>query len=196
MRSIALACAIKGGNEIALIGHTDCQVCKTTVSFLTDRFKALGVDRRQLPENLTEYFGLFASERANVIRGVEIIRHSPLIGPKVAVHGLLVDVQSGKLDWVVNGYDAFERPAGIRPILDLPAVGSILGASSAQNAFEMGEMKFPETKIGEAVKQMESVLSEAKPRSAPAVPANPPAPPPVSRPRAIPVPPPIRVRRP
>ena len=30
MRSLALACAVKGGEEIAIIGHTDCQICKTT----------------------------------------------------------------------------------------------------------------------------------------------------------------------
>src|SRR6266536_5555638 len=80
MRSLALACAVKGGREIALIGHTDCLVCKTTVMKLTDGFRALGVDRANLPENLNEYFGLFASERQNVIRGAETVRHSPLIG--------------------------------------------------------------------------------------------------------------------
>src|SRR5437867_12772579 len=30
MRSLALACAVKGGKEIAIIGHTDCLVAKTT----------------------------------------------------------------------------------------------------------------------------------------------------------------------
>src|ERR1035441_1780125 len=30
MRSLALACAVKGGREIAIIGHTDCQVSRTT----------------------------------------------------------------------------------------------------------------------------------------------------------------------
>jgi carbonic anhydrase len=29
MRSLALACAVKGAKEIAVIGHTDCQVAKT-----------------------------------------------------------------------------------------------------------------------------------------------------------------------
>src|SRR5436309_16088361 len=28
MRSLALACAVKGGREIAIIGHSDCLVCK------------------------------------------------------------------------------------------------------------------------------------------------------------------------
>src|SRR5262245_38933780 len=49
MRSLALACAVKGGKEIAIIGHTDCQVGKTTVMQLLEKFKALGVERHQLP---------------------------------------------------------------------------------------------------------------------------------------------------
>src|SRR5207247_11407234 len=104
MRSLTLACAIKGGKEIALVGHSDCQVGKSTMLQVTDAFRALGVDRAKLPENLNEYFGLFASERQNVIRGAEIVRQSPLIGAKVPVHGLLIDVQTGKLEWLVNGY--------------------------------------------------------------------------------------------
>src|SRR5882762_6727000 len=35
-RTLALACAVKGGKEIAIIGHSDCLVCKTTVMKLID----------------------------------------------------------------------------------------------------------------------------------------------------------------
>jgi carbonic anhydrase len=105
-RSLALACAVKGGKEFAIIGHTDCKVCHTNVSELVDRFRALGVDRARLPDNLVEYFGLFASERQNVIKAVDFVRNSPLIGAKVPVHGLLVDTATGKLEWVVNGYQS------------------------------------------------------------------------------------------
>src|SRR6185369_7954004 len=89
MRSLSLACAVKGGREIAIIGHTDCQVCKTTTMVLLDKLKALGVDRSQLPDNLNEFFGLFSSERQNVIKACDLVRQSPLIGPKIPVHGLL-----------------------------------------------------------------------------------------------------------
>src|SRR5437868_4909776 len=106
MRSLALACTIKGGREIAIIGHSDCKVRQISVVELTDRFQKLGVERSRLPDNLNEFFGLFASERQNVMRGVDFTRQSPLIGPKVPVHGLLVDIETGKLEWLVNGYDA------------------------------------------------------------------------------------------
>src|SRR5438094_1931089 len=111
MRTLALACAVKGGKEITVIGHTDCRVGKISMIELMDRFKGLGVDRSKLPENLNEFFGLFASERQNVIRGVEIVRQSPLIGPTIPVHGLLVDIQTGRLEWLVNGYQAWSTTA-------------------------------------------------------------------------------------
>ncbi|MFZ1073409.1 MAG: carbonic anhydrase, partial [Verrucomicrobiia bacterium] len=104
-RTLALACAVKGGREIAIIGHTDCQVRKTTAMQLLDKFKELGVDRHQLPDDLNEFFGLFSSERQNVIKGCDIVRHSPLIGPKIPVHGFLLDIETGKLEWIVNGYE-------------------------------------------------------------------------------------------
>src|SRR5271156_1916906 len=78
MRSLALACAVKGGREIAIIGHTDCQVCKTTTSVLIDQLQKLGVDRHALPDNVNEFFGVFSSERQNVIKACEIVRLSPI----------------------------------------------------------------------------------------------------------------------
>jgi carbonic anhydrase len=105
-RTLALACAVKGGKGIAIIGHTDCLVGKTTTMQLLDRFKKLGVERNLLPDNLDEFFGLFSNERQNVIKSVNIVRGSPLIGPKVPVHGLILDIKTGKLEWVVNGYKA------------------------------------------------------------------------------------------
>jgi carbonic anhydrase len=62
MRSLALACVVKGGREIVIIGHTDCQVGKTSTLQLVDRFRALGIERHLLPDNLNEFFGLFGSE--------------------------------------------------------------------------------------------------------------------------------------
>src|SRR6266436_6010114 len=71
MRSLALACAVKGGKEIAIIGHTDCQVGKTTTMQLLEKLEAIGVKRQLLPENLNEYFGMFGSGRQNVIKACD-----------------------------------------------------------------------------------------------------------------------------
>src|SRR6267378_2961844 len=100
MRSLSLACAVKGGKEIAIIGHTDCQVGHTTTMQLLEKLEGLGVKRSLLPENLVEFFGTFGSERQNVIKACEIARSSPLVGPKVPVHGFIVDLGNGRLEWV------------------------------------------------------------------------------------------------
>lgn len=202
MRSLALACAVKGGREIAIIGHTECLVCKTGSMNLTEAFKALGVNRNSLPENLTEFFGLFASERANVIKGVEFARLSPLIGPKIPVHGLMVDIATGKLEWVVNGYQTLDIPR-----TPVPGAGELI--SEATDAFKnmaefkLGEMKFPETQIGQiekgAVQFIEKEirqLGSQPPKFVPLPPVPPQQPsilpPRRSGPPKIPVPPRIR----
>jgi carbonic anhydrase len=185
MRSLALACAIKGGKEIAIIGHTDCQVCKTSTMKLTDAFRALGVERGGLPENLTDFFGLFASERQNVMKAVDFVRHSPLIGPKVPVHGLMIDVATGRLEWVVNGYQALESLSTAKADVSQAQDESRQEMGNFA-AFKMGEMIFPDTKIGEM---------PSAPGSLGAVPPTPPSPPAQTPPPPVParpLPPPIK----
>jgi carbonic anhydrase len=145
MRSLALACAVKGGKEIAIIGHTDCQVAKTTTFQLLERFKELGIDRNRLPENLNEFFGMFATERQNVIKACDFVRQSPIIGPHIPVHGLLADIETGKLEWIVNGYDKLTQQAQLPEATNFPQLSTM----SSLGNFDMGEMKFPETKIGD-----------------------------------------------
>ena len=200
MRSLALACAVKGGREIAVIGHTDCQICQTTTTVLLDKLKAIGVERHLLPENVNEFFGTFASERQNVIKACTFVRTSPLIGPKIPVHGLLVDIETGKLEWVVNGYDAWQLPVAavknvFSPLLD--AARQELG-SGPMAGFNFGEMKFPEMKIGELASKIGEALKpvggpEAKLAPTVALPV-PPLPAASVRPPKVPLPPPLRPR--
>jgi carbonic anhydrase len=159
MRSLALACAVKGGKEIAIIGHTDCQVGRTTIGQLIERMEALGVKRQLLPENLTEFFGMFGSERQNVMKACEFVRSSPLIGPQVPVHGLLVDIETGKLEWLVNGYQNLET-LGARWNEAVKSAGHTVDALKQLEDFKIGEMKFPETKIGATISHAGDWLSQ------------------------------------
>ena len=83
-------------------------------------------------------------------------RHSPLIGPKIPVHGLLLDIGTGKLDWIVNGYEALETAAS-QPGQPANSVGL---AQESVGSFNLGEMKFPQTKIGELAAESEDWLSK------------------------------------
>ena len=155
MRSLALACAVKGGKEIAIIGHTDCHIARTTTIQLLDQLKALGIDRHALPDNLSEFFGMFGSERQNVIKACDIVRHSPLIGPNIPVHGFLMDTETGKLDWIVNGYETLQSRAQSAAEAGFAKMNPI----GALKSFEMGEMKFPEARIGDLAAKAENLIS-------------------------------------
>lgn len=194
MRSLALACAVKGGKEIAIIGHTDCQVGKTTTIQLLEKFDAMGVKRDLLPANINEFFGMFGSERQNVIKSCDFARHSPLIGPKVPVHGFLIDVETGKLDWLVNGYENWETMANRSNEAVKPAEETADMMKSLAD-FQIGEMKFPETKIGEVAAKAEEWLKKEVGQSGSK--ASPPIPPvvqPPAQPPKLPLPPRIQPR--
>ncbi len=80
------------------------------------------------------------------------MRHSPLIGPKIPVHGLLVDIETGKVEWLVNGYQTLDT-MGARLNEVAASAGHTLDALKSLTDFEIGGIKFPETKIGETVDQ-------------------------------------------
>jgi carbonic anhydrase len=205
MRSLALACAVKGGKEIAIIGHTDCQIAKTTTMQLLDKLRVLGVERHLLPDNLNDFFGIFSSERQNVIKACDIVRHSPLIGPKIPVHGCLLDLSTGKLEWIVNGYQTLETAAHTSEPVKSP--GAEIGHLGN---FDIGEMKFPEAKIGELATKAEDWARQKVEQVEASLPGTPEEklamaqevtafaqkhwPKPPSLPPKIPVPPPLRPR--
>jgi len=198
MRSLALACALKGAKEIAIIGHTDCLVGKTTTMQLLDLLRAVGIERHLLPENINEYFGLFGSERQNVIKAAGLVRNSPLIGPKIPVHGLLIETDTGKVEWLVNGYESLSTVTSkFQQVLQ--SADQTVDALKSLTDFQIGGLKFPETKIGEAVtnaegwvsqklRELEAKMPEPSPAPAPEAKLLPPGPP------KIPIPPPIRAR--
>ena len=195
MRSLALACAVKGGKEIAIIGHTDCQVGKTTTMALLQKLEAMGVKRHLLPENINDFFGMFGSDRQNVIKSCNFARQSPLIGSKVPVHGLLVDIETGKLEWLVNGYQNWETMSSQWNEVVKSGEHTIDMMKSLTD-FKIGEMKFPDTKIGETVTKAEDWLAKKVEQMEikPSPPLTPPTPPRVAPPEPPRIPPPLRPR--
>lgn len=189
LRSVALACAVKGGREILILGHTDCLVRKTSTLELLGKFAALGIERAKMPENLQEYFGLFASERQNVLKAVENVRSSPLIGARIPVHGALIDVETGKLELLVNGYQVLENATSTVSIAPAKAgeaktaLAKPHSTPAARDSVALGEAKSGELKIGEVSGRAEAALGEVVPapadHSRPAQVVSPAKPPPV-----------------
>jgi len=113
------------------------------------------------------------------------------------VQGLVVDIHTGSLEWVANGYDVAPQVTVSPEGSKFPALDWVIGSGAANSAFEMGEMRASDLKIGETGSSSVEPGAAAKAPPAFAAPTAP-APPPImatpQRSRAIPLPPPIRMK--
>ncbi len=111
IRSLAVGVYLLGVQEVAVIGHTECGLSPKDPTILTTSLitsmQALGVDPQKLIEQeklanvqgLLRWLGVFNNVHMNVGQVVNVIRNSPYL-PKLPVHGLVIDINTGKLELV------------------------------------------------------------------------------------------------
>jgi len=110
IRSLAGGIYLLGVREVAVIGHTQCGLAHADPTVLTASMQALGVDPEQLikqeglgdTQGLMRWLGAFDDVHVNVREVVNVIRSSPYL-PKIPVHGLVIDITTGKLELVDRG---------------------------------------------------------------------------------------------
>jgi carbonic anhydrase len=112
MRSILVAVYDLGAEEILVIGHYGCGMTSLNADATLQKM----VDRGISPDTIDTLVHAGVDLRAwlkridsipdSVRESVEMIRRHPLLPKSVSVHGLVIDPDTGKLDLVVNGYDA------------------------------------------------------------------------------------------
>jgi carbonic anhydrase len=104
IRSLAGGVYLLGVRRVIVVGHTECGLAKVNPVALTASMQALGVDPQQLIEQeglndingLVNWVGAFSDVHINVQEVVNVIRNSPFL-PKIPVHGLVIDINTGKL---------------------------------------------------------------------------------------------------
>jgi carbonic anhydrase len=107
IRSLAGGIYLLGVREVAVIGHTQCGLSHVNATAVTASMQALGVDPQQLinqeglgsTDGLVDWLGAFSDVHVNVREVVDVIRNSPYL-PKIPVHGLVIDINTGKLEMV------------------------------------------------------------------------------------------------
>lgn len=107
IRSIAGGVYLLGVREVLVIGHTNCGLARSNPDALVASMQQLGVDPHKLIEQeklgdingLVRWLGAFEDVHVNVREVVEVIRHSPYL-PKIPVHGLVIDINTGRLTTV------------------------------------------------------------------------------------------------
>ena len=110
IRSLAGAIYLLGVREVLVIGHTECGLSHVDPTTLTASMQALGVDPQTLIERedlgdirgLVDWVGAFSDVHLNVKEVVQVIRNSPYL-PKISIHGLVINIQTGKLELVDRG---------------------------------------------------------------------------------------------
>jgi carbonic anhydrase len=110
IRSLVGGIYLLGVREVAVIGHTQCGLAHANPTALTASMQALGVDPQELIEKeglddvqgLMRWLGAFDDVHVNVKEVVNVIRYSPYL-PKIPVHGLVIDIETGKLEIVDRG---------------------------------------------------------------------------------------------
>jgi carbonic anhydrase len=110
IRSLAGGIYLLGVREVAVIGHTQCGLAHANPTALIASMQALGVDPQQLiqrerlgdVQGLVNWLGAFNDVHINVREVISAIRSSPYL-PKIPVHGLVIDIETGKLEIVERG---------------------------------------------------------------------------------------------
>src|SRR5260370_41386051 len=110
IRSLAGGIYLLGVREVAVIGHTNCGLAHADPKVLTASMQALGVNPQELIEKeelggvkgLVSWLGAFDDVHVNVKEVVNVIRSSPYL-PKIPVHGLVIDINTGKLEMIDRG---------------------------------------------------------------------------------------------
>ena len=104
IRSIGAALYNLGCEEVLVVGHTECGMAGADAEALKEKMLARGIAEEDIAKyDLAEWIGGFEDEEENVKNVVEKIKNHPLI-PDVPVHGLILDIVTGELKVLVDGY--------------------------------------------------------------------------------------------
>ena len=101
VRSLLVCIYELGVNEIAIIGHHECGMAKTTSQSLTKAMVERGVSPdaiKMVEKELVEWADSFQRPEENVKQVVKQLRENPLIPKDVKVHGLMFHPRSGKVE--------------------------------------------------------------------------------------------------
>lgn len=110
MRSIIIAIYELKAEEIFVIGHHGCGMSSIKPEKVIESMKMQGISEEILQTikysgiNLNTWLLGFDCVFESVRKSVDKICNHPLVPKTVAVHGLIIDPETGLLEVVVNGY--------------------------------------------------------------------------------------------
>jgi carbonic anhydrase len=112
MRSMIVAIYELHAEEIFVVGHKGCGMSKVDTDSILTKMTSEGITDETLLTlkyadiDIKKWLHGFDSVEDSVRESVDKIKHHPLIPHRIIVHGLVMDPETGKLDMLINGYDA------------------------------------------------------------------------------------------
>ena len=106
VKSLMVAIYELGVMEIAVVGHFECGMQKTTSESLTKAMLSRGISPdaiKMVEKELADWAEGFRDPEQNVRDVVKLLREDPLIPKDVKVHGLLFHPRSGRLTLIDKG---------------------------------------------------------------------------------------------
>ena len=109
MRSILVAVYQLGAEEIAVVGHHGCGMTGLSPGEVLDKAHQRGITPDTFTTldhagvDLRKFLTGFESPQAGVLASVDMIRKHPLLPKDVAVHGLIMHPDTGRLDVLTTG---------------------------------------------------------------------------------------------
>ncbi len=110
MRSILVAVYELQADEVFIIGHYDCGMMGMKADPIVAKMKQRGIKEETIDTlsfsgiDVSDWLKGFDNVTESVSHSVGVVRRHPLMPKDVAVHGLVMDPNTGKLDLVENGY--------------------------------------------------------------------------------------------
>lgn len=110
MRSVLVAVYELMADEVAVVGHYGCGMTGLSCARVLQKALDRGVPPATLQTlehsgiDLQRWLTGFDSPEDGVRQSVAVIRQHPLLPREVAVHGLMISPDTGRLDLLIDGY--------------------------------------------------------------------------------------------
>lgn len=110
MRSILVAIYELQAEEVCVIGHHGCGMVGLQPSSILEAAKKNGVSEARIDTlsnagiDLSTWLTGFQCVEESVANSVHLIKNHPLMPDHIAVHGMVIHPETGKLDLVADGY--------------------------------------------------------------------------------------------
>ncbi|WP_141433235.1 carbonic anhydrase [Bacillus sp. 03113] len=114
MRSILVAIYELKAEEVCVIGHYGCGMIGLQASSILEKVKQNETDENRIDTltnagiDLAKWLTGFPCVEESVANSVRLIKNHPLSPKNIPVHGMIIDPETGKLDLVIDGYNAVD----------------------------------------------------------------------------------------